>query len=133
MMARPSLSTAPLASNMTGRAHELLNESISKEIELKKSFLAVLQNDGIMEAIENSDTFADLLRYALLRGLVSQKALAERLRYANSQVGRWASGKAAPQYLVRERVIDEMRKMLTETLSGQAGSGAAAMEANASP
>lgn len=117
-MARPSLSIDDMRSNLSGRASELLNDSIQKEIELKKSFLSILDDEAI---IENSDTFADILRYALMRGLVSQKDLAERLHYANSQVGRWAAGKAVPQYVIRERVAAEMRDMLHEALGVKAG------------
>ena len=116
-MSQTSFAADKSFSNLSGDAHRLLNESIIKEIELKKSFLAVLEDSDILEAIENNDTFSDILRYAIGRGLVSQKALSEQLRYANSQVGRWAAGKAAPQYIIRERVIAEMSKILKASLA----------------
>ena len=119
-MSRTSLAADPDINSLSGAAHRLLTVPISKEIELKRSFLAALEDADILHAIENSETFSDLLRYGLDRGLVSQKALSERLRYANSQIGRWAAGKAAPQYIIRERVLTEMREMLKASIGDPA-------------
>ncbi len=115
-MARATLASHSESTGLSGAAHRLLTEPINKENELKRSFLAALEDADILQAIENGDTFSDLLRYGLDRGLVSQKALSERLRYANSQIGRWAAGKATPQYIIRERVLSEMRAMLKASI-----------------
>lgn len=115
-MSRTTLAADPYSNAMSGAAHRLLTEPITKEIELKRSFLAALEHADILQAIENSATFSDLLRYGLDRGLVSQKTLSERLRYANSQIGRWAAGKAAPQFIIRERVLAEMCELLRTSI-----------------
>ncbi|MEM8935068.1 MAG: hypothetical protein AAGC77_01515 [Pseudomonadota bacterium] len=112
-MGRPSISSVTMTTDMCDHAHKLLHNPLLKQIELTESFLTVLEDSDI---IENSATFSDILRFALSTGLIVQKTLAERLRYANSQVGRWARGEASPQVLVRDRVIEDMRDMLTESL-----------------
>lgn len=64
-----------------------------------------------MKAIEDDNTFAATVRYALEKRIIRQTDLASRLRYVNSQVGRWAMGRAMPPVVVRERVIDILREL----------------------
>lgn len=112
-----SASSAGVVSGATAFSKEaarLLGDPISKERELLSSFLAMLKGPDIPEAIEDGATFSSILRYALDRGFVKQNLLADRIKYVNSQVGRWAAGKAAPPQIVRAAVIDTMRDLIQE-------------------
>ncbi|NOX82888.1 MAG: hypothetical protein GXP06_07860 [Alphaproteobacteria bacterium] len=98
-------------------ASPLLHESIKDEIKWRRQFLSVLELPSIMDAVADEQAFSDLLHYAIENRLIRQSALAEKIKYANSQIGRWAAGKASPPLVVRRVVIEEIRGLLSESLT----------------
>ncbi len=97
-------------------AVSLLDDTLLEAFNLKRSFLKTLQSEEVAEGVANPATFAGILRYVIAQGFIQQYALARRIEYANSQVGRWAANKAAPPVIVRRAVIEEIRHMLEEDL-----------------
>lgn len=113
----PSTHNAPASDGpvpMTDAALEILQDPLKHELDLARSFLNTLGSDVVFQGIEDRGTFASLLHFGIDRGFIRQHLLAEKIHYANSQVGRWASGKAAPPIVVRRQVITEMRHMIED-------------------
>jgi transcriptional regulator with XRE-family HTH domain len=81
-----------------------------------RSFLDFLKFVENRDEIADDATFSRILHHALTEFPISQSALSQRLGYANSQIGRWMTGRAAPHVLVRPQVIEVLAAMLEEAL-----------------
>ena len=101
------------------KAQKWLSKSIEQSLHARIAFLESIRDPEALELIGDPEAFSGMLRYAIDRGFIKQLELSKRIKYANSQVGRWAAGKAAPTMLARQGVLREVQKMIEETLPAE--------------
>lgn len=108
---------AATSTHFSRKSRILLKDAMAADRERRVTFYDTLSDSETAAEIENEpEAFADCLEFAIATGLIEQISLAKRIGYANSQVGRWAAGKAVPPLLVRRGVIAEMILMVEETI-----------------